>query len=72
MMRIWKKTHPEDLLTAIHEFNILLKNYKNIDESLEEEKNQEIKDIPQDIPENPNNDSSSLIAEAQEDIQPQN
>ena len=31
-----EKIHPEYLLTAIHEFNILLKNYKNIDESLEE------------------------------------
>ena len=56
-----EKIHPEDILTAIHEFNILLKNYKNIDELVEEETNQGIKDIPQDIPENPSNDSSSLI-----------
>ena len=49
--------HPQDLLTAIHEFNNLLKNYKNIDESVEEEIIQEIKDVPQDILENPNNDS---------------
>ena len=41
-----EEIHPEDLLTTIHEFNILLKNYKNIDESVEEEINQEIKDIP--------------------------
>ena len=67
-----EEIHPEDLLIAIHEFNILLNIYKNIHESVEEEINQEIKDIPQDILENPNNDSSSLIYEAQEDFQPQN
>ena len=44
--------HREDILTAIHEFNILLKNFKKIDESVEEEMIQEIKNIPQDIPEN--------------------
>ena len=32
-----EEMHPEDLLTAIHEFNLLLKNFKNIDESVEEE-----------------------------------
>ena len=67
-----EEMHLEYLVTTIHEFNILLKNYKNIDESLEEENKQEIMDIPQDIPENSNIDSSSLVVEAQEDIQPQN
>ena len=62
--------HPEDLLKSIQEFHMHLKYHKNLDESIEEEINQEIKDIPQYIPENPKNDSSSLIAEAQEDIQP--
>ena len=33
---------------------------------------QAVKNIPQDIPKNSNIYSSSLIAEAQEDIQPQN
>lgn len=67
-----KEMHHEDLLTSIHEFNLLLKIFKNIDESVEEEMIQEIMDVPQDIPENSNIDSSSLIVEAQEDIQPQN
>ena len=67
-----EEIHPEDILMAIHEFNILLKSFKNIDELVEEGMNQEILNIPQDIPENSNIDSSSLIAKAQEDIQPQN
>ena len=41
-----EEIHLEDLLTTIHEFNILLKNYKNIDESVKEEIIQEIKEIP--------------------------
>ena len=63
--------HPEDLLEAIQEFHIHPNYHKNLDESVEEEINQGIKDIPQDIPARINNDSSSLLAEAQEDIQPQ-
>ena len=34
------------------EFNILLKKFKNIDESVEEEMIRAVKNIPQDIPEN--------------------
>ena len=32
-----EEMHLEDLLTAIHEFNLLLKIFKKIDESVEEE-----------------------------------
>ena len=63
---------PEDLVAAIHEFHTQDNYHKNLDESIEEEINQGTEEIPQDIPAIMNNDSSSLIAEAQEDIQPQN
>ena len=38
--------------------------HKNLDELVEEEINQGIKGIPQDIPASINNDSSSLLGEA--------
>ena len=62
--------HLEDLLAAIHEFHTQDNYHKYLDESVEEENNHEVKEIPQDIPASTNNDSSSVSAEAQEDIQP--
>ena len=62
--------HPEDLLEAIQEFHMRPEYHKNLGESVEEEINPEAMSIPQDIPENPNNDSSSVMAKVQEDIQP--
>ena len=60
--------HLEDLLEAIQEFHMHPSYHKNLDRSVEEEISQEIKDICQDIPENPNIDLSSLVTKAQEDI----
>ena len=48
-------------------------NYHNIlDELVEEEINQGIEEKPQDLSEGTSDDSSPLLDEAQEDIQPQN
>ena len=56
--------HPEDLLTAIQEFHRHSSHLKKLDESIEEEINQGIKEIPQDILSSINNDSSFLLGEA--------
>ena len=61
---VLEEMHPEDILISIHEFNMLSKIFKNIDESVEENMIQAVKKIPQDTPENSNIDSSSLIAGA--------
>ena len=62
----------EDLIAAIHEFHTWDNYHKNIDELVEEEIYQETEEKPQDPTKNiTNDDSSSLLAEAQEDIQPQ-
>ena len=60
---------PEDLIAAIHEFHTQDNYHKNLDELVEEEINKETEEKPQDPTENINNDdSSSLLTKAQEDI----